>query len=106
MCRMRVACWISKATFAQLHARARAHTHTRSACTHPRARTRAIRICNTYCFSTATMIRERASLLCYTYISCLVLFCSDNLCILLCNLQDAQKLAALVDLSFRTGCHN
>ena len=31
-------------------------------------------ICNTYCFSTATITRERASLLRYTYIACLVTF--------------------------------
>jgi hypothetical protein len=40
------------------HARMRAHAHTQ--------------ICNTYCFSTATMIRERASMLRYTYIVRLV----------------------------------
>ena len=28
-------------------------------------------ICNTYCISTATTIRERASVLLYTYIACL-----------------------------------
>jgi hypothetical protein len=51
------------------------------ACTRPRAR---IHICthahactyrpisNTYCFSTATMLRERSSLLRYTYIACFV----------------------------------
>jgi hypothetical protein len=30
--------------------------------------------CNTYCFSTATMIREWASVLRYTYIACLVIY--------------------------------
>jgi Pyruvate/2-oxoacid:ferredoxin oxidoreductase delta subunit len=38
--------------------------------THARAHTQ---ICNIYCFSTATIIRERASKLRYTYIVCLVL---------------------------------
>ena len=43
------------------HKHAHAHTHTR--------------ICNIYRFSTATIIRERASILRYTYIVCLVSFC-------------------------------
>ena len=51
--RIRVACWISKAT--RTHAHAHAHAHTQ--------------ICNIYCFSTATMIRERVSELRYTYIA-------------------------------------
>jgi hypothetical protein len=38
--------------------------------THKRAHTK---ICNTYCFSKATIFRERASLLRYTYIVCLVI---------------------------------
>ena len=38
---------------------------------HARARTHR-QICNTYCFSTATMIRERSSVSRYTYIACLV----------------------------------
>jgi hypothetical protein len=48
--RIRITCWISKATCT--------HTHTQ--------------ICNTYCFSATTIIRERAWLLRYTYIACLV----------------------------------
>ena len=36
-------------------------------------------ICNTYCFSTATMIRERASVLRYTYIVSFVLFVSAHI---------------------------
>ena len=40
--------------------RARAHTHRR--------------ICNTYCFSTAEVIRESTSMLRYTYIACLVTY--------------------------------
>ena len=54
MWRIRVACWISFAT-----------------CTHARACTDR-QMCNTYCFSTATMFRERATMLRYTYIGCLV----------------------------------
>ena len=50
--RIRVACWISKATYTY----ARAHT----------------RICNVYCFSTATIICERVSVLRFTYIICLI----------------------------------
>ena len=43
------------------------------ACTPPQARTRTPRqMCNTYHFSTVTMIRERASLLRHVYIACLV----------------------------------
>ena len=41
--------------------------------TRPGTRTNAsthTKMCNTYCFSTATMIRERASMLGYTYIAC------------------------------------
>ena len=69
--RIRVACWIRKATRTRMHtftrsgtsinARARAHTHTHT------------QICNMYCFSTAKMTRERTSVLRYTYIACLVL---------------------------------
>jgi hypothetical protein len=47
---------------AHAHARARAHTQ----------------ICNIYCFSTTTMIRERASMLRYTYIACLVMNCVND----------------------------
>ena len=36
-------------------------------------------ICNTYCFSSATMIRERASVLRYTYIVSFVLFVSAHI---------------------------
>jgi hypothetical protein len=46
----RFACWLNKAT----------HTHTHT-----------LRICNTYNFYTATMIRERSTMLRYTYIACL-----------------------------------
>jgi hypothetical protein len=66
--RIRVACRISKATctYAHAHAYAPGHSHARM---HARAHTQ---ICNTYCFSTATMIRERVSMLRFTYIACLV----------------------------------
>jgi hypothetical protein len=48
--------------------RALAPTHT-----HARTRTHTDRqTCNIPCFSTATVIRERASLLRYTYIACLI----------------------------------
>ena len=50
---MQVACWIRKAT-------------------------NTLRICNTYCFSTATMVAQRASMLYYLYTACLadVLLCT------------------------------
>ena len=60
------ACWISKATCTHVHAHAHAlgythaHTHTQ--------------IYNMSCFSTATMIRERASVLRHTHIVCVGLF--------------------------------
>jgi hypothetical protein len=76
--RIRVECWISKATRSQAHAhrhapghpravaRARARTHTH---THKHTHTQ---ICNTYCFSMARIIRQFASMLRYTYIACLI----------------------------------
>ena len=57
-----VACWISKATRSQAHAKARPPTPTH-------ARTE---ICKAYCFSMATMIAFPASMLRYTYIVSLV----------------------------------
>jgi hypothetical protein len=63
--RIWVTCWISKAHAhapGHTHNRARMHTHTH---THRQ-------ICNTDCFSTATMIRECALILRYTYIVCIV----------------------------------
>ena len=59
--RMRVACWISKATCTHAHAQA-----------HARRIYARIQICNIYCLSTATIIRERASVLRCTYFACLV----------------------------------
>jgi hypothetical protein len=50
--RIRVACWISKATRTRMYTPTRPHT---------------TQICDIYCFSTATKIRERASMLRYTY---------------------------------------
>ena len=49
---------------ARMHARARAHTHTHT------------EICNIYCFSTATIIHERASILRYAYVVCLLYYCN------------------------------
>jgi hypothetical protein len=57
---------------ARLHARTLMHTPTHPG-THMHAHTsRPTR--NSYCSSTATMIRVRASILRYTYIACLVIF--------------------------------
>ena len=61
--RVRVACRVSKAKCARTHAHARTRTHTE--------------VCSIYCFSTAKMIRERATILRYAYIVCLV-SCSDT----------------------------
>jgi hypothetical protein len=63
---IRVACWISKATCTRIYTLTRPGTRTKA-----RA--------NTHCvifiaFSTATIIRERASVLLYTCIVCLVYF--------------------------------
>ena len=74
---IRVECWISKATRKHKHARTNAHAlayaSTRPGIhTYALARTRR-QICNTYCFSTAKMICERASVLRYTYVICPVL---------------------------------
>jgi hypothetical protein len=53
---------------ARLHSRTLMHTHP-DTYTHGCAKRP---ISNTYCLSTATMIHERASVLRYTYIVCLV----------------------------------
>ena len=59
----------SKATCSQAHAHAQGHTPKRA---HARMSAHK-QICNMYCFSAATMIRERASVLRYMlYIVCLV----------------------------------
>ena len=54
------------------HTHTHTHTHTQRN-THTRARAD-WQMCNTYYFSTAIMIRERASVLRYTYIDCVVYF--------------------------------
>ena len=62
-----VACWITKATIARTHASARAFTHARTRTpTHKE-------ICNRYCFPQQQWLRERASVLRYKCIACLVL---------------------------------
>ena len=48
--------------------RARAHTHAR---TRTHTHTHTLKICNTYCFSTAKIVRRQASMLRFTYIACL-----------------------------------
>ena len=48
-----------------------------------RLQIRTLRLCNTYCFSPSTMVfYERASMLRYTYISCLVCLSLETLLIL------------------------
>ena len=61
----------------QGYTRVRTHAHTHAPChptarTHPRARAHTLRFCDTYCFSTARMIRQRSSALLYKYIAFLV----------------------------------
>ena len=58
--RMRIICWITKFS----------HTHTHT-------QTHTLTICNIFCFSTATMVYELASILRYTYIACLVYSTGD-----------------------------
>jgi hypothetical protein len=60
----------------KLHARMRMHTFTRTGTQmHSRTRARTHKpISNTFCFSTATTISERASVLSYTYIAPIVYF--------------------------------
>jgi hypothetical protein len=54
---IRVASWISKATSAQAHARALCtHSHARTSIRTPTRAHMHTEICNTYCFSTATMV--------------------------------------------------
>jgi hypothetical protein len=56
------------AGYARLRASTRMHTPTR-----PGKRVHAYtQICNIYCFSTATIIRKRASVLRYMYVVCLI----------------------------------
>ena len=78
---IRVACWISKATCTHAHAQAHAlgHTHGHKL-THTHTHTRT-QICNTYYLSTATMIRDRFSMLRYAYIVCLVIIIKISKCL-------------------------
>jgi hypothetical protein len=69
--RIRVACWISKATctYAHAHAHAPGYSHARThaqACAHRP-------ICNTYCVSTATMV-SWTRLIVTSYVHCLSCF--------------------------------
>jgi hypothetical protein len=57
-------CLLDQEGYTHAHAPGLSHTH---------ARARAYKY-NTYCFSTATVIRERASVFRYAYIACLVVY--------------------------------
>jgi hypothetical protein len=57
------------AGYARLHARTSIDTPTRQGMARTRGCTHT-QICNIYCFSPATMIRERCSVLHYTYVVC------------------------------------
>jgi hypothetical protein len=73
--RILVACWISKTTVTHAHAYAHVPEHPHAS-THARARTHTNtrrQTCITYCFFTEKMIRQRASVLRYTFIACLFL---------------------------------
>ena len=69
--------WISKATCTYPHA----HAHAPG---YPHARTHRP-ISNTYCFSTAILIRERASVLRNTHIACVVV-CKEKTAIIMLNI--------------------
>ena len=66
--RMRVACWISKTTRAQAHARVRAPTTTH-ALQHPRERAHTQIYVILMAFPRQQWLRERASMLRYMYIA-------------------------------------
>jgi hypothetical protein len=76
--RIRVECWIRKAKCTHMHAQAHAPGHTHNnACVHTLTHTHAhTHICNTYRFSTAKMIGERASVA--LYIHCLSCYISEK----------------------------
>jgi hypothetical protein len=89
--RIRVACWIKRVTRVNVNAYAHASEH-------PHARTQTRRqICNSYCFST-TMIRNLASMLRYTYSSCLTItvvecvYCAVGAETLYYNLHEVRSL--------------
>jgi hypothetical protein len=72
-----IPCWMSKATRACAHAHYQTfgHAPARYACAHTHTHTHThiyIYIYNTFCFSTKTKIHERALMLRYTRIACLV----------------------------------
>ena len=77
--RMRVSCWISQATLAQVHARDRASAPT-STTTYARTRKHSATCTHTYIYVTLISFarqqwfREWVSLLCYTYITSFVIF--------------------------------
>ena len=77
-----VACWISKATRAEAHASVRASTRMHLPMRLKRARTRTPReICNTYCFSSATMVTwTRVGVTLYVYCMSWVCCVCSGLC--------------------------
>jgi hypothetical protein len=70
-------------THAQSHTTGHPHAHVG---THTHRQIR-----NTYCFSTATIIRERGSVLRYTYIFCLVFLSRLSIKICDCQLPEERK---------------
>ena len=91
-----VAFWISKATRTQAHASVRALAPTQTHHTHALARAHSYththtEVCNTYCFYTATVFPERASVLLYTYTASLVAN-KKQLCVLCVLFSDVTLL--------------
>jgi hypothetical protein len=91
----RVLFWISKTTHANAHANDPAPTPKRT-CTHSYTHTdKYVR----HCCSTATMIREGASMRRYTHIACLVLCCggcsscrssTGRVCLTVCDIESSK----------------
>jgi hypothetical protein len=82
-------------THARAHAYAPGHPHTRSFA-YTRARTDRDKYNNTDCFSTAVTIRERAPMLRYTYIACLVNVCI--ICLQWCTYNSSNSVQSLTNL--------
>jgi hypothetical protein len=88
--------WIGKVicTYAHAHAHAPEYPH---ACTH-------IWVSNTYCFSTSTIIRERASVLRDTYIVCLAFICPE-IALLFLSLSQQAVAKFLWRNALKLKCH-
>ena len=81
----RVACWLSKATRVQAHAYPRACAPFRHARTHARTE-----MCNTYCFSTATMVSYACPI-----VPVPLFFFVITLCRITCSFRRFEKTCCL-----------